>query len=378
MASTVELLAAYLTVWLVVTFAASRIAAGRLGDRVSISSLAVVIKISRRFEVFEKLRRYRLVGYLLDAGIAATVLLAGFFYYILARRLILLLTRAEAAGTAPLVPIIPGLTISVETFLYLLPGLSLAVIAHELLHALAARYEGVEVKSAGFLVALGLIPAAFVEPDEEQLLRAHLRSKLRIYSAGILANTVLALLFIALLNTLAASGFALAIVDVEPGSPAAASGLPANTLVKAIYVNGTETTSLSEFVETLHTLYQGKGPENVSLSLTIVLWNGEIVNVTKPVGAERIGISLAEVPISLAELGFSPYIAYILNIVLNLALTANLGLALINAVPIFVTDGAQVLRSVTIRVLGEKLGMTVTVLVSAFTLALIAPNIYVP
>ncbi len=72
-------------------------------------------------------------------------------------------------------------------------GLIVTLIVHEFSHAILARVEGVRVKSLG--IVLALIPiGGFAEPDEKELLEKDRKARMRIYSAGIVANMIVALL----------------------------------------------------------------------------------------------------------------------------------------------------------------------------------------
>lgn len=101
---------------------------------------------------------------------------------------------------APVAPIIPGITISLASLPYFFIAVAVVIIVHELSHGVAARTEDVEVKSAGFLLFL-FIPGGFVEPEEESLNKAPLRSRARIYAAGTMPNITMSFaLIVVLLN----------------------------------------------------------------------------------------------------------------------------------------------------------------------------------
>jgi membrane-associated protease RseP (regulator of RpoE activity) len=71
---------------------------------------------------------------------------------------------------------------------------------HELFHGILSRVEKIKVKSTGLLL-LGIFPGAFVEPDEKQLKKSRLLTKLRIYAAGSFANFLVAsFLFLPAIN----------------------------------------------------------------------------------------------------------------------------------------------------------------------------------
>ena len=103
---------------------------------------------------------------------------------------------------------------------------------------------------------LGVLPGAFVEPDEEGVKKASRLAKLRIYAAGSIFNLSLAL--IALLIVFLVSNFAIApsfhsdgieITSVVPNSPA--EGILKEGMI--IYsINGKSTNNITEYANTLN------------------------------------------------------------------------------------------------------------------------------
>jgi len=108
------------------------------------------------------------------------------FYMLLKTAMNTLSTKAPSAGVQL---VIPGVTIPLW---YGLIGLIVVMVVHELSHGVVARAEKLRLKSVG-LVLFAVIPGAFVEPDEDELKKAPLLSRLRVYAAGSMANIVVAL-----------------------------------------------------------------------------------------------------------------------------------------------------------------------------------------
>lgn len=105
-----------------------------------------------------------------------------------------------------IVPLIPGVTIDLPIFLYLLLPLLLILTTHEFAHGISAAIDGVEIKSTGIL-GIGLFYlvgfGAFVEVDERKLnsTKFHRNTRLRIAAAGTYINSIIAaiaLLFLVL------------------------------------------------------------------------------------------------------------------------------------------------------------------------------------
>ncbi|MDD5960274.1 MAG: site-2 protease family protein [Methanobrevibacter wolinii] len=110
---------------------------------------------------------------------------------------ILIISLGTVTKTPSVSILIPGVDIpGSPIFIPFLSGfiaLVLLLIVHEFSHGILARVENIDVKSMGLLLFF-IIPGAFVEPDEEQVLKASRISKLRILAAGSMANIVLAVI----------------------------------------------------------------------------------------------------------------------------------------------------------------------------------------
>ncbi|MDF1556959.1 MAG: site-2 protease family protein [ANME-2 cluster archaeon] len=162
-------------------------------------------------------------------------------------------------------------------------GLVVTLVVHEFSHAILCKVEDVKVKSMGIIMVL--IPiGGFAEPDEEQLFgdtkdktdeegtekRPDIhpvgrRQRVRILSAGVMANFVTALvafmLFFIVIGNIAAVTNVM-ITDVVPGSPADDMGLTDLTLIT--HVNGNKIENASDFYE-----YVDTRSENESLQLMV-------------------------------------------------------------------------------------------------------------
>ncbi|MBC7114115.1 MAG: site-2 protease family protein [Archaeoglobi archaeon] len=80
-------------------------------------------------------------------------------------------------------------------------ALIITLIVHEFSHGILCRVEGIKVKSLGILLALVPI-GGFAEPDEEELKRAEMWKKIRVFTSGITSNFITALVFFALFFSL--------------------------------------------------------------------------------------------------------------------------------------------------------------------------------
>ncbi|NYT01115.1 MAG: hypothetical protein GKB99_05290, partial [Methanocellales archaeon] len=78
----------------------------------------------------------------------------------------------------------PGLALPIT---YGLVALIIAIIVHEFSHGILSEAEDMKIKSLG-LAVLAILPAAFVEPDEEEVKKATAKSRMKMFSAGPTAN----------------------------------------------------------------------------------------------------------------------------------------------------------------------------------------------
>lgn len=133
---------------------------------------------------------WRLLG---NIGIAASIGQASFISYILIKNLWSFFFRPEQA--APVQPLIPGVTISINSLPWFLIGAGLVLLTHELGHGLMCVVENIPVKTSAILLAVITFGGA-VEPDEEALKKADIMARMRIYAIGSIINLITGLLVI--------------------------------------------------------------------------------------------------------------------------------------------------------------------------------------
>jgi membrane-associated protease RseP (regulator of RpoE activity) len=145
----------------------------------------------------------------------------------------------------PVVPVIPGVTIKITWGLII--GIVILVFAHEFSHGIIARREGISIKSMG-LALLVLIPGAFVEPDEEEMKKASRISRIKVYSAGSMANFLVAAVFLALLYGIPQVPDGIQIYDTIPGTPADEVLTDGSVIYQ---INGVDVTLYEQFSQEL-------------------------------------------------------------------------------------------------------------------------------
>lgn len=180
--------------------------------------------------------------------------------------------------------LIPGINEYIP-FYWGIIALIVTLVVHEFSHAILCKVEGIKVKSMGILLAL--IPiGGFAEPDEEQLLGkkeekgetekqtaepaepkklATRSERVRILTAGVMANFVTALiafiLFFSLLGSLSPLGSVM-VTNVVPGYPAEQAGVKQNMILTGI--DDKDVNSAHDFLFYARTLQPGS---NVTLHL---------------------------------------------------------------------------------------------------------------
>ncbi|HDZ36335.1 MAG TPA: PDZ domain-containing protein [Thermococcus sp.] len=303
-----------------------------------------------------------------DTGIALGFLgMAYVFYALLKTAVSALQTGGEQAGVQL---VIPGVTIPLT---YGLIGLVVVMVVHELSHGVVARAENLPLKSVG-LVLLAVIPGAFVEPDEEALEKAPLRSRLRVYGAGSLANIATAFLAVLVIN--------FAITPILQPSGVLVSGVledgPAYGILQEgdviIAMDGQQIKDMEQFIVFMNvtkpgqmvtlTVLRGDQELNLQLELGTHPDNPEkgyigiypAQNVVSKVGAEWLVLPLF----------FALYWIYVLNI----------GIGLMNLFPLVPLDGGRMLDDVVKAYLPENIAKPVRYFAIGVGLFLLALNLF--
>ena len=135
-------------------------------------------------------RLWRVVG---NVGVAAYLGQVAFMTYLLFINLYRFAYRPERAS--PVMPLIPGVTIRLESLPWFLAAAGFVILIHEISHGVQCVVEDVPIRSSALLFAVVTFGGA-VEPDEEAMEAAAMMSKMRIYAAGSLSNLATGLLVI--------------------------------------------------------------------------------------------------------------------------------------------------------------------------------------
>lgn len=166
-----------------------------------------------------------------------------------------LFTHPEApAGVTPILPgvRVPGSSVHLPLWYGIVAIFVIATI-HEGAHGIVAAAHGLKIRSTGFFF-MGPLFGAFVEPDEKKLKKAPTSVQHAVFTAGPMANILLALLALGLMLSLLSLGTSLAgsaalgvgFAAITPDYPAAIAGIPKDVLF--VSANGQPIASAQEFM----------------------------------------------------------------------------------------------------------------------------------
>jgi Zn-dependent protease len=156
--------------------------------------------------------------------------------------------------SVPITPIIPAVTIGLDSLPYFFVAVAVIVILHELAHGVSAISEKVPVKSAGLALMVAFF-GGFVEPEEQGFEKASKTSKLRIVSAGSAINFVTGLLVLVLLMSLFAPSAGVLVEGTLANGPLAHAGVNRFDVIYAM--NGTPVNSVQSLANYLSNVTPG-------------------------------------------------------------------------------------------------------------------------
>jgi membrane-associated protease RseP (regulator of RpoE activity) len=136
--------------------------------------------------------------------------------------------------------VLPGINpiLPLEYLGYVLLGLVIAIIVHEFSHGILALVDKLKVKSLGILYLIVPI-GAFCEPDDEEVKKAKILPRMRIYAAGPAANFVVVLISILLFSFVFMSAVqpldeGAIVFTVDADSPASQIGLQTGVIITMV------------------------------------------------------------------------------------------------------------------------------------------------
>ncbi len=233
-------------------------------------------------------------------------------------------------------PVLPGITIPLVAGLI---SFVILLIVHEFSHGVLARRAKVKIKSVG-IVLFGIVPiGGFVEPDEKAVKKLGSMSQTKIFTAGISANLITAVIFTCLLFIF--------IFYIAPGAyhnglvvSSTARGYPAFNVIKPgtqiISWNGAQVSSVGG-------LYNATRADRPNSTVVIGTPKGSYAlnAVPDPQNSSRglVGVNIVEAPI---VSGIYASLVYFLVKLFALSALLNFLVAVVNLLPIPGLDGWRV------------------------------------
>ena len=294
----------------------------------------------------------------------------------------------SAPGVAPVLPIPVKGAIYVPFFHWILSIFFIALV-HEFSHGIIATLHGIKIKSSGFAflgIGLPIIPAAFVEPDEEQLEKKSKWKQLGVFAAGPFANIILGILSLCvimfminplLVNVTEQTGVVLHTISDD--SPADLAGLKTDDLI--FQVDNNETLTSEQFQAYIATK---KPDEVIKLHTKDKVFELKLGQNSEDENKPYVGItftSKTDFKESFTEKygAFTPkFISWFSEFFFWMYLL-NVGIGLFNLVPLGPVDGGRMLRVLLLAIMPKKpaekiwkivsfifLGIILYMLVSAF------------
>ncbi len=257
--------------------------------------------------------------------------------YLLGNNLFNFLYAPQRAG--PVFPALPGITISLQWFPYFLIAAGLAITAHEVAHGVVASLEGIAVKSAGIFIA-PITFGGFVEPVEEEFERSRLVARLRMLSAGSLANLGLGLLVTLIATGLFVPNSGVLVMAVGTDGPAYGAGIRPWEVIYGI--NGTSIGNLVDLAVFMDRVKPGD-------FLVVETTSGArgFRTEANPENTSRgvMGVYNLIDYFGLRVEGVSPQFTYQINLALYWISLIMTSLAIFNMLPLFPLDGEAYVHS---------------------------------
>jgi len=267
--------------------------------------------------------------------------------------------------SVPVLPIVPAITIRLDSLPYFFAAVTIIIIFHELAHGVSAVAEKVAVKSAGLAVMLTFF-GGFVEPEEKSFENASRTSKLRILSVGSATNLMTGFLALLLLAGLFAPSSGVLVGGTVENGPLASVGVQRFDVIYT--VNNTEVNTLQSLADYL---------ANVTAGAVLVLKinDDKILNITTENVDDRAVIGLSYgLNYHPCRLGFGRIITANTYLVLYWIFLAAFSVAVFNMLPVYPFDGEKLVYYCLEGYVSKEKRFSVRVWVNVVFLGLLLSN----
>ena len=333
----------------------------------------------------------KFLKYLAYAGVAVGFLGMVAMAVLLIQNFYSLVTKPAAVSGVMMVLPFKAEGVFYVPFFYWIISIFLLVIVHEFSHGIIARLYNIKINSSGlaFLnIIVPVIPAAFVEPDEEELRKRPKIQQLSVFAAGPFSNFIFAFVVLAIIgfvmvpvsnaifnyNGILVTGF-------TPGNetfPAEAAGMTENELIMGIDNMPINT------VENFTGIMQNKTPGE-SIVITTNVTDYDIILTESPDNESKayLGIYLTQNQ-EIKENILQKYGKILPNIFIWFVglfywlYLLNLGIGLFNLVPLGPIDGGRMLQLAMHKFFKKKKGDKIWKAISFIFLGLVLINVLWP
>ena len=266
--------------------------------------------------------------------------------------------------SVPVVPVIPAVTISLDSLPYFFVAVAIVVLLHEFAHGVGAVVEKVIVKSAGLAVMLAFF-GGFVEPEEKSFEKTSKTSKLRILGAGSATNLVTGLIVIILLASIFAPPAGVLVNSTLANGPLARAGVQRFDVIQAI--NKTQINSLQDLSAFLAKVTPGS---NLS-----ILVNNHLVTIKTENLSGRAIIGIYGLDYHPSRIGLDRITTANAYLTLYWTFVAAFSVAVFNMLPAFPFDGEKFLYYSLADYVKEKNRLRLRVLINVIFLGLLVSNV---
>jgi len=201
----------------------------------------IMIKTRLGIRAMDRVKHHKSLWNLFGlVSLAITALLMVMLLYIIGASLINITSNLSSPGIGIEYALaIPGLN-PLLPITYGWIGLFAAMIIHEMAHGIQARANDIKVESTGLLYAV--VPmGAFVDPNEEDVVRSSVKARLHLYSAGISINFITAVITFLLFSTMIMGGMSTShgdsagVYGITNDSPALDAGMPIGAIIDQVW-----------------------------------------------------------------------------------------------------------------------------------------------
>ncbi len=170
----------------------------KLGGAVTLYGPALMMKTKKGIGLIKRIARSRFWKYYGDFGVAFSLVIMIAVFLLILWQAFLVTTIPSSQAPSPVQAIgIPGINPIIPVG-YGILGLVIAIVIHEFSHGFLVAFQKLKLKSIGILLLI--VPVgAFVEPDEEELMKVEKKKRMRVFAAGPTSNLLLAIFIVLLL-----------------------------------------------------------------------------------------------------------------------------------------------------------------------------------